>query len=112
VNTIRTEFQIPEHAHSTDEVMKILAILNINAYEIKMPDVNIQGVYKLASLAEHNCVPNALKSTESKYCKYKKKNENVKHQEINVNFAKYNFNDRFTYRWKPSANSSSSNRYC
>lgn len=67
VNTIRTEFRISEELHSTEEIMKVLAILDINAYEIKMPDLNVQGAYKLASLAEHSCVPNALKSTMSKF---------------------------------------------
>lgn len=31
-----------------------------------MPEVNIQGCYQLASLAEHSCMPNAFKTTSSK----------------------------------------------
>jgi hypothetical protein len=31
-----------------------------------MPKVNVQGCYKLASLAEHDCLPNAFKTTSSK----------------------------------------------
>jgi hypothetical protein len=63
---MRSEYHISEDRYKTEEIMKVLAILDTNAYEVKMPDMNIQGAYKLASLAEHNCVPNAIKTTSSK----------------------------------------------
>jgi len=67
VKIIRMEFCITEELYSTDEIMKVMAILDTNAYEVKMPEMNIQGGYKLASLAEHSCTPNAIKTTSSKF---------------------------------------------
>ena len=47
-------------------MLTIQAILDINAYEVRMPHTNIQASYALASLAEHNCTPNTHKTISSK----------------------------------------------
>lgn len=63
---LKDSFEIPPNRYEDLEMMKVLAILDTNAYEVKMPSVNIQGCYQTASLAEHKCVPNAFKITSSK----------------------------------------------
>ena len=32
--------------------------METNAYEIRLPEINVQGVYTRAALFEHDCVPN------------------------------------------------------
>jgi hypothetical protein len=64
---VREQYGISQEQCTNAEILQILAIFDINAYEIKMPDVNVQGCYQLASLAEHSCVPNAFKATSSKF---------------------------------------------
>ena len=32
--------------------------METNAYEIRLPEINVQGIYPRAALFEHDCVPN------------------------------------------------------
>ncbi|CAG7786534.1 unnamed protein product [Allacma fusca] len=62
IRVLRTEFGMTEDKFTSDEMLDVQAVLDINAYEVRMPYVNIQASYSLARLAEHNCVPNTHKT--------------------------------------------------
>lgn len=61
-SVIRNEYLLSQEEYSSNDILKVQAILDINAYEVQLGDTNIQAAYKTASLAEHNCTPNAHKS--------------------------------------------------
>ena len=63
---LRNEFGMKEEDFTTGEILDVQAVLDINAYEVRMPYVNIQASYAMARLAEHNCVPNTHKTISSK----------------------------------------------
>ncbi|ODM97009.1 Protein msta, isoform B [Orchesella cincta] len=64
---IRNEFGLTPTEFPKSEILVVQAILDINAYEVRMCDSNVQAVYTLASLAEHNCNPNTHKTICSMY---------------------------------------------
>ncbi|XP_059478254.1 SET domain-containing protein SmydA-8-like [Neocloeon triangulifer] len=49
---------------SEKEMLRLLAVLEVNAYEVRMPTNNVQAVYPVASLPEHNCIPNTFRTFE------------------------------------------------
>ncbi|XP_065342468.1 SET domain-containing protein SmydA-8-like [Cloeon dipterum] len=49
---------------SQKEMLRLLAVLEVNAYEVRMPTNNVQAVYPIASLPEHNCMPNTFRMFE------------------------------------------------
>ncbi|KAF4527600.1 hypothetical protein B566_EDAN015154 [Ephemera danica] len=46
------------------EMLRLLAVLEVNAYEVRMPATNVQAVYPIASLPEHSCIPNTFRTFE------------------------------------------------
>lgn len=61
---IRSYFCLPEEQFSSLDILSVQAILDINSYEIRLPNSssNIQAAYQLASLAEHSCLPNTIRT--------------------------------------------------
>ncbi|XP_037072819.1 uncharacterized protein LOC119093909 [Pollicipes pollicipes] len=39
--------------------------MDTNAYEIRLPEINVQGIYPRAALFEHNCVPNTHRTFDA-----------------------------------------------
>ena len=58
---IRGYFAIPESEYSDEEILGILGILYVNAHEVPVTPIPVQGLYLNASLIEHSCVNNASK---------------------------------------------------
>ncbi|CAL4066087.1 unnamed protein product [Meganyctiphanes norvegica] len=48
-----------EPTYSTELIQKVIGIIDTNAFEIRLPESCIQGVYQKGSLLEHNCIPNS-----------------------------------------------------
>ena len=63
IRTLKMFYAVEDSSHSTEEIFWVTAILDIDAYEVKMPAVNIQRGKRVASLAEHSCLPNSFKTT-------------------------------------------------
>jgi hypothetical protein len=55
---------------SEEEIHAACGILDVNAFEIRLPGNEYQqvlGVFPLASMMSHNCVPNTLHVIDAKY---------------------------------------------
>ena len=66
IHRIRKQYGLDEDEYSTPEILHVQAALDINAYEVRMPDVNVQAIYAMARLVEHACVPNTHRTISSK----------------------------------------------
>lgn len=64
VDIIHNRFQL-EDEYDTDTIEKVLGILDTNAFEIRLPDSSILGVYQNASLLEHDCIPNTHRTFDA-----------------------------------------------
>uniref|UniRef100_A0A6A7FNU5 Protein msta-like n=2 Tax=Hirondellea gigas TaxID=1518452 RepID=A0A6A7FNU5_9CRUS len=51
--------------YDEDLIKKILGIIDTNAYEIRLPDSSIQGIYSQASMLEHSCIPNTHRTFDA-----------------------------------------------
>lgn len=49
----------------TATIEKVLGIIDTNAFEIRLPDSSILGVYGMAAILEHNCVPNTHRTFDA-----------------------------------------------
>ncbi|KAF0291395.1 SET domain-containing protein SmydA-8, isoform A [Amphibalanus amphitrite] len=54
----RVRHRFGQFQHSEMLLHRICGIMETNAYEIRLPEINVQGVYARAALFEHDCVPN------------------------------------------------------
>ncbi|XP_045131510.1 uncharacterized protein LOC123516301 [Portunus trituberculatus] len=54
-----------EEDYNTEVIEKVLGILDTNAFEIRLPDSSILGVYQKASLLEHDCIPNTHRTFDA-----------------------------------------------
>jgi len=49
-----------------DEIMaKVLGIIDTNAFEIRLPDSSIQGVFSQGAMLEHSCIPNTHRTFDA-----------------------------------------------
>lgn len=64
VDIIHNRLQL-EDEYETEIIEKVLGILDTNAFEIRLPDSSILGVYQKASLLEHNCIPNTHRTFDA-----------------------------------------------
>lgn len=64
VDIIHNRLQL-EDEYETEVIEKVLGILDTNAFEIRLPDSSILGVYQKASLLEHDCVPNTHRTFDA-----------------------------------------------
>ena len=63
VDIIIERLQILEF--DADTIQKIVGILDTNAFEIRLPDSSIQGVYGEGAMMEHSCVPNTHRTFDA-----------------------------------------------
>ncbi|KAG0724321.1 SET domain-containing protein SmydA-8, isoform A [Chionoecetes opilio] len=64
VDIIHNRLQL-EDEFGTEIIDKVLGILDTNAFEIRLPDSSILGVYQKASLLEHDCIPNTHRTFDA-----------------------------------------------
>ena len=64
VDIIHNRLQL-EDEYDTELIDKVLGILDTNAFEIRLPDSSILGVYQKASLLEHDCIPNTHRTFDA-----------------------------------------------
>lgn len=58
-------FKCP-HRWEEEEVLKVAGIVQVNGHEVPLTDPAHVAIYDLASLVEHSCAPNLIKSFTSK----------------------------------------------
>lgn len=51
--------------YDEDVIKKVLGILDTNAFEIRLPDSSIQGVYMQGAMLEHSCIPNTHRTFDA-----------------------------------------------
>ncbi|KAB7494068.1 Protein msta, isoform A [Armadillidium nasatum] len=51
--------------YSEELINQILGIIDTNAFEIRLPDSSIMGVYATGSLLEHSCIPNTHRTFDA-----------------------------------------------
>jgi len=51
--------------YDEDLIKKILGIIDTNAFEIRLPDSSIQGVYSQGAMLEHSCIPNTHRTFDA-----------------------------------------------
>lgn len=54
-------FNLPQ-ALSEEEIMRVVGIIQVNGHEVPLTEPPHVSIYNLASLLEHNCLPNLTKS--------------------------------------------------
>ncbi|KAK3849746.1 hypothetical protein Pcinc_042339, partial [Petrolisthes cinctipes] len=64
VDIIHNRLELEEE-YDTEIIEKVLGILDTNAFEIRLPDSSILGVYPSASLLEHDCIPNTHRTFDA-----------------------------------------------
>ncbi|KAA0203419.1 hypothetical protein HAZT_HAZT011229 [Hyalella azteca] len=63
VDIIRERLKIDRY--DEDLIKKVLGIIDTNAFEIRLPDSSIQGVYSQGSMLEHSCIPNTHRTFDA-----------------------------------------------
>ncbi|CAO1397800.1 unnamed protein product [Diamesa hyperborea] len=59
VDKILDEFDgLTAECETIQELKKISAVLNTNAFEVGIANISLRGLYPLAAVMNHNCVPN------------------------------------------------------
>jgi len=51
--------------YEEDVIKKVLGVLDTNAFEIRLPDSSIQGVYSQGAMLEHSCIPNTHRTFDA-----------------------------------------------
>lgn len=54
-----------EDEFDAELIQKVLGIIDTNAFEIRLPDSSIQGIYGNAAILEHNCVANTHRTFDA-----------------------------------------------
>jgi len=61
VRVIREFLKIPETTFTTQEILDVCGVLNVNAHEVPTTPTPCQGLYANISILEHSCINNASK---------------------------------------------------
>jgi len=61
VRVIREFLKIPETTFTTQEILDVCGILNVNAHEVPVTPTPTQALYANISILEHSCINNASK---------------------------------------------------
>lgn len=51
--------------YDEDTIKKVLGIIDTNAFEIRLPDSSIQGVFSQGAMLEHSCIPNTHRTFDA-----------------------------------------------
>ncbi|XP_069163542.1 uncharacterized protein [Procambarus clarkii] len=63
VDIIHDRLKLEEY--DTETIEKVLGVIDTNAFEIRLPDSSILGVYEKASMLEHDCVTNTHRTFDA-----------------------------------------------
>lgn len=63
VDIIHDRLQLEQY--ETETIEKVLGVIDTNAFEIRLPDSSILGVYGTAALLEHDCIPNTHRTFDA-----------------------------------------------
>ena len=61
VRVIREFLKIPETTFTTQEILDVCGVLNVNAHEVPVTPTPSQALYANISILEHSCINNASK---------------------------------------------------
>ena len=51
--------------YEPEVIKKVLGIIDTNAFEIRLPDSSIQGIYAQGAMLEHSCIPNTHRTFDA-----------------------------------------------
>lgn len=63
VDIIKDRLKIDKY--DEDLIKKVLGIIDTNAFEIRLPDSSIQGVFSQGAMLEHSCIPNTHRTFDA-----------------------------------------------
>jgi len=88
VRVIREFLKIPDTVFSTQEILDICGVLNVNAHELPVTPTPTQALYANISLLEHSCINNASKHFDGDFRVVIRAAVNIKKGEhISINYS-------------------------
>lgn len=79
VDYLHRFFKLNPDEYSTDEILKVCGIIQVNGHEVPLTDAPYVAIYDTGSMLEHSCVPNCSKTfTSNGHLLIRTRNINIK----------------------------------
>jgi len=88
VRVVREFLKIPETVFTTQEILDVCGVLNVNAHELPVTPTPVQALYANISILEHSCINNASKHFDGDFRVVIRAAVNIKKGEhISINYS-------------------------
>ena len=88
VRVIQEFLKIPETVFTTQEILDVCGVLNVNAHDLPVTPTPVMALYANISILEHSCINNASKHFDGDYRVVIRAAVNIKKGEhISINYS-------------------------